>query len=268
MKTNKKQGSIIRTVKDKHHPYVVINKKPLQDENLSWKAKGILAYCMSLPDNWTLVMSEVKEHAKDKTASFWSGIKELKERGYLKYVVARNEKNKIQKHIYYIRESLDINFPDIENPDLENGYVENRHLINNESNEYGIEKNTKSHCRASERSSDRLIISNFDKHATQKLHDIILTHKNMNLNISQWPNTFRLLRTTNKVSKTRIKKVMLWYANHIGGDYVPVALSAKSFRDKFIRLEDAMNRGNRRSEPEGPTRRKGADGEWGWFEDD
>ena len=39
----KKENSIIRTVKNKDNPYVMINKLGIQDPNLSWAAKGLLA---------------------------------------------------------------------------------------------------------------------------------------------------------------------------------------------------------------------------------
>lgn len=40
---------IIRVKKDSN--YSVINNTGLKDERLSWKAKGILAYALTLPDD-------------------------------------------------------------------------------------------------------------------------------------------------------------------------------------------------------------------------
>ncbi|MGR5875594.1 hypothetical protein ACT7DH_27750 [Bacillus pacificus] len=42
---------IFRVKKDVN--YSVIHNTPLRDEKLSWRAKGLLAYMLSLPDDWT-----------------------------------------------------------------------------------------------------------------------------------------------------------------------------------------------------------------------
>jgi hypothetical protein len=84
----------------------------------------------------------------------------------------------------------------------------------------------------------------FDKNASSYLHNIILSTKNLNLDTRQWPNTFRLLRTKDGADKKRIAAVLKWYAKNIGGDYIPVAHCAKTFRQKFGKLEEAIARQN------------------------
>jgi hypothetical protein len=115
-------------------------------------------------------------------------------------------------------------------------------------------------------------VRKFDRTASARLHKIILTQRNINLNTSHWPNTFRLLRTRDKVDRSRIKEVLIWYARHIGGDYVPVAHCAKTFRTKFSRIEEAMNRMNsvkEKSEDDTPgiVYKKGPDGEYGYYDE-
>lgn len=75
--------STFRVMKNKENPYVMINKEFLSDENLSWKAKGLLAYILSLPDDWQLYESELVKHSSDGKDSLKSTIKELIERGYV-----------------------------------------------------------------------------------------------------------------------------------------------------------------------------------------
>ncbi len=43
--------TIVR-VNKRSNPYVVIDKTALNDDRLSWKAKGVLCYLLSLPDDW------------------------------------------------------------------------------------------------------------------------------------------------------------------------------------------------------------------------
>ena len=79
----------------------------------------------------------------------------------------------------------------------------------------------------------------------KKLSKIIHTKKNIThtpIQIKAWSEELRKLGSVNKVSYFRQKVILKWYKNAIGGEYIPVVESGKSFREKFIKLEDAMNR--------------------------
>lgn len=76
--------SIFRVVKDKNNPYLIMHKHGLQDVNLSWKAKGILAYLLSLPDDWQIYESEIQQHARDGKDSLAAGIRELIQNKYIR----------------------------------------------------------------------------------------------------------------------------------------------------------------------------------------
>ncbi|MED1406952.1 DnaD domain protein [Bacillus mycoides] len=85
---------IFRVKKDTN--YSVIHNTPLRDENLSWRAKGLLAYMLSLPDDWTFHATELSQHAKDSEKTTTSIIKELKKAGYLRrYPIQNQETGKI-----------------------------------------------------------------------------------------------------------------------------------------------------------------------------
>jgi len=79
----------------------------------------------------------------------------------------------------------------------------------------------------------------------KKLSKIIQKKKNIthtNTQIKAWSEDLRKLATVNKVNSARQKEILKWYKKAIGGKYIPVVESGKSFRDKFTKLEDAMNR--------------------------
>lgn len=69
---------------EKNANYVVMNRTVLSDDRLSWKAKGIMAYMLSMPDDWTFYLSELMNHSTDGEKSFRNGFKELKDSGYVK----------------------------------------------------------------------------------------------------------------------------------------------------------------------------------------
>ncbi|MEB8992584.1 conserved phage C-terminal domain-containing protein [Bacillus cereus] len=81
---------IFRVKKDVN--YSVIHNTPLRDEKLSWRAKGLLAYMLSLPDDWTFHVTELSQHAKDGKEITTKTIQELKKAGYLKRYPVQNPK--------------------------------------------------------------------------------------------------------------------------------------------------------------------------------
>lgn len=101
--------------------YVSILKAPIQDANLSWKAKGLLIYLLSLPEDKTIKISDITEFASDGESSLRSGIRELRDAGYIRQETIRNSKGVITGTEYVVRE-----YPDMDKPDVENPHVENR----------------------------------------------------------------------------------------------------------------------------------------------
>lgn len=59
------------------------------DENLSWEARGLLAYLLAQPDDWELQMDDLAEAAPGTTDDLHRILTELEEHGY-----ARREKKR------------------------------------------------------------------------------------------------------------------------------------------------------------------------------
>ena len=74
--------SIIRKG-NKHSNCVVLDKEGIENPNLSWKAKGLLAYLVSRPDNWHVYIEQLANVGTDGRDSTSAGIKELIEAGYI-----------------------------------------------------------------------------------------------------------------------------------------------------------------------------------------
>lgn len=84
--------AIIRVIKDKSNPYVMLNKTCLRDEKLSWKAKGLHSYLLSLPDDWQIYIEDLKNRSKDGKEATSTAIKELINAGYVKRIAKRDSK--------------------------------------------------------------------------------------------------------------------------------------------------------------------------------
>jgi hypothetical protein len=90
--------------KNKDNPYVQINKTVLKDPRLSWKAKGIMSYFLTLPDDWEFYIEELVRHSSDGERSLRSGIKELIKFGYMERIPDRQGSQRIRKWITNIYE--------------------------------------------------------------------------------------------------------------------------------------------------------------------
>ena len=144
-----KQRNVTEFIRvDKTNNYTVIHNQFLRRKDLSWKAKGILAYILSLPDDWNINLKEVMTHATDGEASFRSGWKELSDKGYVKRRPVRDgQRIKHWETIVYEnvdteRSSLLGGFQDVDNLDVDNLDVDNRNLLSTKDTKYLKELST------------------------------------------------------------------------------------------------------------------------------
>ncbi|MGW9934346.1 DnaD domain protein [Staphylococcus hominis] len=84
--------------------FVTVHKSFIHDDNLSWKAKGILLYLLSRPDDWRIYETELNKHSSDGRDSLRTGIKELEEAGYIHRTRRRNEKGQLREYEYQVFE--------------------------------------------------------------------------------------------------------------------------------------------------------------------
>lgn len=74
--------STIRVPK-RRNPFAQIDRRALEDEGLSWKAKGLLAYLLSRPDDWQVYVEQLKTVGPDGRDATRSGLSELEAAGYV-----------------------------------------------------------------------------------------------------------------------------------------------------------------------------------------
>lgn len=89
----------------------------------------------------------------------------------------------------------------------------------------------------------------------KKLAETVQSSKNIKVSqtkLTSWADEIRKLSQVEGVEPARIEKALDWYAEHIGGQYIPVIESGSSLRTKFIKLEDAMKRDSFASAQEDP----------------
>lgn len=93
---------IHRVIHNKDNPYFQMNRCVLQDARISWKAAAILAYLLSRPDNWVVRESDLIKQHTDGRDAVRSGLKELRDAGYIRRVKIRENGRFIgtECHVY------------------------------------------------------------------------------------------------------------------------------------------------------------------------
>ena len=109
---------IIRVNKETR--YSIIDNVPIEDKNLSWGAKGLLAYLLHLPDNWKINIKDLSNRSKNGRDSTASKVNELIKNGYIKRQKLRNKKGIYTGYEYIVYER-----PKAENPLSDNSNTEN-----------------------------------------------------------------------------------------------------------------------------------------------
>lgn len=100
-------------------PYTVIGNAAAQDAELSWKAKGLLIYLLSLPKNWNIRISELANHATDGYDSTKRAMDELLKSGYIKRGPrVRKPDGKLGDYVYLLSGVRD-EMPDLEKPNVD-----------------------------------------------------------------------------------------------------------------------------------------------------
>lgn len=74
--------SIVRV--SKRERFVVMDKTGLEDDRLTFRAKGLLAYLLAKPDNWTINYRQLEKVGPDGKSIVLKSLRELELAGYLK----------------------------------------------------------------------------------------------------------------------------------------------------------------------------------------
>lgn len=121
---------------EKNQNYIVMSNHHLRDRNLSYKAKGLLSFMLSLSDDWDYSLAGLCSISKESRDGIRSILKELQEYHYVEIEKVRGNKGYFEYNylIYEIPHFIDLeneqNNPDTENPHLDTPNVEMPTQIN------------------------------------------------------------------------------------------------------------------------------------------
>ena len=127
--------------------YFIASKYYVEDENISWKAKGIMSYLFSKPDDWQIYQTQLEKVSKDGKASVRSTINELINNGYMTRQSRRKSNGDFDGYDYTLHEyptndgvrkmgdaKMEIAKMEIAKSDTTNNNSTNNDLTNNDIN--------------------------------------------------------------------------------------------------------------------------------------
>ena len=121
---------------EKNSNYTVMSNYHLRDKNLSYKAKGLLSFMLSLSDDWDYSLAGLCSISKEGRDGIRSILKELQEYHYLEIEKVRGEKGYFEYNYliyeipHFVELESDKEYPDTENPHLDIPNVEEPTQIN------------------------------------------------------------------------------------------------------------------------------------------
>lgn len=124
---------------EKTNDFTQIENKLIQNPDLSLKAKGLLIYMLSVPDDWDYSISGLSVKCKEGKSSIRSAIAELMEYGYITRTLTRADHGVLSGYEYVVYEKphltseMDVtgsatpscDFPTTDNPTTGNPSSEN-----------------------------------------------------------------------------------------------------------------------------------------------
>lgn len=242
----------------------VLPTELIRTKELSAKAKVVLFILLSNSKGWKSHFTAILGMMKEGKATLQAALKELEESQYLIRTQLIDKKTKQLANSIWVYTDVagyfDLNKIMFEVDKAGLSFTE-KAVTRFSVNGFSVDGKTASKYRNTnvflnkkeevEDLSSTIIVRKNEidlepyKKIAWKLSKIIQTKKNIihtPNQVKSWAEEIRKLHTVNKVDIVRQKQVLKWYKTAIGGEFIPAVESGKSFRDKFIKLESAMNR--------------------------
>ena len=157
---------VIRVIKNKN--YTTISNQLFKDKTISLKAKGLMAYLLSLPSDWDLSINGIVACSKEGRRSIGNTIKELINAGYIERIQIR-DKGKFIGYDYFVFEQPKCCFAATDKPITDNSIQ-----VSKEVTKEIINKNTLSkseHFKVEVFSYEYPIFKGDDSYSKEMLND-------------------------------------------------------------------------------------------------
>jgi hypothetical protein len=104
-------NTIIRA--PRRHRFVIMDQRAVEDDRLSWAARGLLCYLLSRPDDWKVLVNDLRKRGNLGRDGIYRLLRELRTLGYARFQRSRDKHGRIRGGIYLIREIAESPYPDL-----------------------------------------------------------------------------------------------------------------------------------------------------------
>lgn len=115
---------------DKTKDFTVMSNYHLRDRNLSLKAKGLLSFMLSLPDDWDYSLRGLVAICKESKDAIRSTLDESKLHNYLIIESTRDKNGKFEYNYHIYEKPFKICFKTPNTPNTDNPYVDEPNMDN------------------------------------------------------------------------------------------------------------------------------------------
>lgn len=115
-------------------PFARVPKEMLDDERLSWRAKGLLSYLIGKPPDWKVRRTDLVKRSKEGETVVRAALKELREAGYAKLKKEKDTKGRLVEWVWNISD-FPIFSPDVDSPHVASAPITKKELTKIESEE-------------------------------------------------------------------------------------------------------------------------------------
>jgi hypothetical protein len=88
----------------RRHRFVIVDQAAVEDMRLSWAARGLLAYLLSRPDDWKVLVNDLKRRGNLGRDGIYALLRELRSAGYVRFERQRDLQGRMRGGTYIVSE--------------------------------------------------------------------------------------------------------------------------------------------------------------------
>ena len=198
---------------NKNKDYTVMSNYHLKDENMSFKAKGLLSMMLSLPDDWDYSIAGLSKISKENEKAIKTILGELKELGYLRIakLMPNETKSGRIEYIYDIYEMSIYKKQEYQKQGVEFQEVEKQQVEKQEIEKVGqINTNIQNTKKQNTKKSNTNIKREYGEFENVLLTDDEYKKLEEKNALSQIENLSRYMASTGKRYKSHYATILNW----------------------------------------------------------
>lgn len=207
--------------------FTVVDRRTINDDRLSYRARGVLVWLLDKPDNWTVNSRLIARQGTEGRDALRTALKELEEFGYIERTPVQNEQGQWANECL-VREYPDGWEPVPEKPEPGNPAPGNQALRKKTEEQKTEERSLRTNTRATFEKLDVL---------ADLLADMIEENGSVRPIVTEaWLDQFRLMMKVEKRSPEEIEAAIRWSQQH--HFWYKNILSPAKLRKHFDRLKN------------------------------